>query len=158
MNNSQQQHSKNSLRAWLQLLKTAKRIESRMNSHFVSVHGSSMSRFDVLANLARCENHTASTSELSAMLLASKGNITRLLDRMESDGLIQRANKPDDRRVSIVTMLPAGLRLFQSLAADHEHWIDDLFQPLSNSEISKLNRLMDKLRVRMDATNSEPRR
>ena len=152
MNEAQQLHSKNSLRAWIQLLKTAKRIESRMNSHFVSEHASSMSRFDVLANLARCDDYTATTSELSSMLLASKGNITRLLDRMEVDGLIKRDNHPADKRVSIVTMLPEGERLFKSLAADHETWIDDLFHSLSNNELEKLNRLMEKLRTRMDTT------
>ena len=145
-------HSKNSLRAWIQLIKTAKRIESRLNSHFVSEHGSSMSRFDVLANLARCPEYTASTSQLSGMLLASKGNITRLLDRMVADGLIKREMNAEDKRVSEVRMTSAGETLFQSLVTDHESWIDNLFTTLSNTELNHLIGVMEKLRDRMDET------
>ena len=147
-------HSKNALRAWIQLIKTAKRVEGRMNSHFVTEHHSSMTRFDVLANLARCENYTTTTSRLSSMLLASKGNITRLLDRMVSDGLIQRENNPDDKRVSVVKMLPAGETLFNALATDHESWIDDLFVTFSNDELTQLSAMLETLRERLDETQS----
>ena len=76
--------------AWVQLLKTAKRIESEVASHFANQHNTSLSRFDVLANLERSPGHATGTSQLSKMLLASRGNITRLLDRMEND----RAHSP----------------------------------------------------------------
>jgi DNA-binding MarR family transcriptional regulator len=148
-------HSKNALRAWIQLIKTAKRIEGRMNSHFVTEHQSSMTRFDVLANLVRCEDHTTTTSRLSSMLLASKGNITRLLDRMVSDGLIQREIDPDDKRVSVVKMLPAGESLFNALATDHESWIDDLFVTFSNSELKDLSSMLETLRERLDETQTQ---
>ena len=152
MTESHDLHSKNSLRAWIQLLKIAKRIESRINSHFVTEHGSSMSRFDVLANLSRCPENTTTTSNLSAMLLASKGNITRLLDRMETDGLINRTNSSEDKRVSVIKMTKKGEVLFQSLADDHESWVDDLFVSLSNAEIKKLIGTMEKLSISMDKT------
>ena len=64
--------SKQALRAWVQLLKTAKRIESEIASHFANEHGTSLSRFDVLANLERSPGHATGTSQLSKMLLASR--------------------------------------------------------------------------------------
>ena len=63
--------SKQALRAWVQLLKTAKRIESEVASHFANQHNTSLSRFDVLANLERSPGHATGTSQLSKMLLAS---------------------------------------------------------------------------------------
>ncbi|MDM3870485.1 MarR family transcriptional regulator [Porticoccus sp. W117] len=143
-------HSKNALRAWLQLTKCAKGIEGRVNSCFVNDHNSSLSRFDVLANLDRMPEGRASTSQLAKMLLASKGNITRLLDRMEGDGLIERKPSEVDRRVSDIHLADKGKQLFAAMAADHERWADDIFGALSNDEIKTLIELIGKLRGRLD--------
>src|SRR6478672_5406700 len=97
-------HSKNALRAWIQLTKCAKRIEGHVNRRFTDAHDTSLSRFDVLANLERCDGHAAGATELSRMLLASNGNITRLLDRMEQDKLVRRRPNPRDRRVNDIEM------------------------------------------------------
>lgn len=143
-------HSKNALRAWLQLTKCAKRIEGRVNSRFISEYNSSLSRFDVLANLERMPGHAASTTQLARMLLASKGNISRLLDRMEEDQLIYRKPNASDRRVSDVHLAEKGAERFARMAEDHENWTDEIFAALSNDEVKSLVELMEKLRNRLD--------
>jgi DNA-binding MarR family transcriptional regulator len=142
-------HAKNALRAWIQLTKCAKRIEAHVNRRFAETHGTSLARFDVLANLERCAGHAASTTELSRMLLASQGNITRLLDRMEDDRLVRRRPSASDGRVSEVQMTRAGEALFARLAADHESWTDGMFAGLRNDELKQLQHLLGKLRGRL---------
>ncbi|MGH8482470.1 MAG: MarR family winged helix-turn-helix transcriptional regulator [Nevskiaceae bacterium] len=142
-------HAKNALRAWIQLTKCAKRIEAHVNRRFAEAHGTSLSRFDVLANLERCAGHAASTTELSRLLLASQGNITRLLDRMEQDRLVRRRAGANDRRVSEVQMTRAGEALFARLARDHESWTTAMFADLDNAELKRLIRLLGKLRARL---------
>ncbi|MDE0366707.1 MAG: MarR family transcriptional regulator [Gammaproteobacteria bacterium] len=142
--------SKRALRAWVQLLKTAKRIESEVASHFANQHNTSLSRFDVLANLERSPGHATGTSQLSKMLLASRGNITRLLDRMENDALIRREPHPGDRRISEVRMTAAGEALFARLAPDHEGWAQEIFGALTEAELDDLIAMLRKLRVRLD--------
>ena len=142
---------KNALRAWIRLTKVAKRIESHVNRRFAEAHGTSLSRFDVLANLARCEGRAAGATELSRMLLASQGNITRLLDRMEQDRLVRRRPDPRDRRVSQVQMTRAGEALFARLAKDHEGWTASVFGSLDNAELKQLIGLLGKLRLRVEA-------
>jgi DNA-binding MarR family transcriptional regulator len=143
-------HGKNALRAWIQLTKCAKRIEGHVNRRFTDAHGTSLSRFDVLANLERCDRHAAGATELARMLLASQGNITRLLDRMEEDRLVRRRPDPRDRRVSEVQMTRAGETLFTRLAQDHEAWTSSVFGPLGNDELKQLIALLGKLRVRVE--------
>lgn len=143
--------SKNALRAWIQLTKCAKRIESHVNRRFADTHGTSLSRFDVLANLERCEGHAAGVTELSRMLLASQGNITRLLDRMEQDRLVRRRPSPRDGRVSEVQMTRTGEALFERLARDHEAWTGSVFAPLDHGELKQLAALLGKLRGRVEA-------
>lgn len=142
--------SKQALRAWVQMLKTAKRIESEVASHFANEHNTSLSRFDVLANLERSPDHATGTSQLSRMLLASRGNITRLLDRMEKDSLIRRRTNASDKRISEVHMTDAGERLFARLAPDHEGWAQEIFGVLSKSELTAFIAMLQRLRVRLD--------
>jgi DNA-binding MarR family transcriptional regulator len=142
---------KNALRAWIQLTKVAKRIEGNVNRRFTEAHGTSLSRFDVLANLERCEGHAAGATELSRMLLASQGNITRLLDRMEGDKLVRRRPDPRDGRVSQVQMTRAGEALFARLAQDHEAWTRSIFADLDNDELKALGALLARVRRRLEA-------
>lgn len=142
--------SKNALRAWIQLTKCAKRIEAHVNRRFADAHGTSLSRFDVLANLERCEGHAAEVTGLSRMLLASQGNISRLLDRMEQDRLVRRRPSPRDGRASEVQMTRAGEALFERLARDHEAWTGSVFAPLGDGELKQLAALLGKLRGRVE--------
>lgn len=144
-------HSKNALRAWIQLTKCAKRIEAHVNRRFAEAHATSLSRFDVLANLERCAGHAASMTELSRMLLASQGNITRLLDRMEQDKLVRRRPSPRDGRVNEVQMTRAGEALFERLSRDHEDWTAAMLGELDNRELKQLIALLDKVRARLRA-------
>ena len=148
-------HGKNALRAWIQLTKCAKRIEAHVNRRFAEAHGTSLSRFDVLANLERCEGHAAGVTELSRMLLASQGNITRLLDRMEQDKLVRRRPSPGDRRASEVQLTRAGEALFAQLARDHEAWTRGMFGGLANEELKQLIGLLRKLRARIPEPGTE---
>jgi len=145
-------HSKNALRAWLNLLKCSKRMEQATNSHLDKTFKSSLTRFDVLANLDAMADDTMSTTRLANSLLASKGNITRLLDRMEEDELIIRKPNKEDRRISDVYMASKGRLAFAEMADDHEAWVDTIFSALSLTEEKQLIDIIAKLRQRLEAT------
>ena len=146
----QQGGSKQSLRAWLQMLKCAKRVEQEMAARFRVNHGSSMSRFDVLAHLYEADGTGLSTTQLANKLLASRGNITRLLDRMEEDGLIERRPNRHDRRISDIHLADAGRRMFARMAPAHEGWSDELFSVLREDEKEELIALVQRIRHRLE--------
>lgn len=143
-------HSKNALRAWLNLLKCSKRMEQATNTHLDKTFKSSLTRFDVLANLDALNEETMSTTRLAKSLLASKGNITRLLDRMEEDELIHRKPNKEDRRISDVYMAPKGQESFNEMVNDHESWVDYVFGVLTLGEEKQLIEIISKLRHRLD--------
>jgi MarR family 2-MHQ and catechol resistance regulon transcriptional repressor len=145
-------HSKQSLRAWLHLIKCSKQVEQAISDLFRNGYSSSLSRFDVLAHLDHVGATGITTSVLGQRLLASKGNISRLLDRMEADGLIARRSCPNDRRVSHVVMTDKGGALFRQMAQDHEAWAEEIFAGLSGEELEQLVALLDRVRKRVDGT------
>ena len=142
--------SKHSLRAWLYLLKCSKKLDQIMSARLRRSHGSSLSRFDVLAHLDLAGAAGLSTSALAGKLLASRGNITRLLDRMEHDGLIVRHQHSSDRRIQNIYLSQAGAELFHLMAPDHERWTHEVLSVLEPDEQEELVRLLKTVSARLE--------
>ena len=53
-----------------------------------------------------------SQRELSIMMKVKDSSATRLIDRLERDGLVKRDKLPDDRRVIILSLSEEGAALF----------------------------------------------
>ena len=138
--------SKNSLRLWLNLYKCTKQLEQEMSDRFRENYSSTFPRFDVLAHLYQAGKKGMSTSLLGNSLMASKGNISRLLDRMEEDGLLERKLSEKDRRVSVVYMTDTGAELFKQMASHHEAWTLEVFKSISAAEKEDLLALLKRVR------------
>jgi DNA-binding MarR family transcriptional regulator len=54
-------------------------------------------------------------SELAEQLLVNRTNVTRLADRLENAGLIQRKVCKDDRRGAFAVLTKAGLEMQQKM-------------------------------------------
>ena len=121
-----------------------------MAERFRRQFNSSLSRFDVLAHLDLSGAAGMSTSQLASRMLASKGNITRLLDRMERDGLIRRRRHERDRRVSHVHLADKGKTLFAKMAPQHERWTHAILNVLSRDEKDELARLLRIVKHRLE--------
>jgi DNA-binding MarR family transcriptional regulator len=64
--------------------------------------------FEVLLRLVRSPGHRLTMSQLAHEITFSTGGFTKLADRMESAGLVCRVACPNDRRVTWMTLTPAG--------------------------------------------------
>ena len=89
------------LAAWKQLQRATALITSRFRRDLAAA-GLSLEQFDVLVRLAWAPSGTLPLHELTASMVVadalSRSGITRLLDRMERDGLITRTVSTTDRR------------------------------------------------------------
>ncbi len=57
------------------------------------------------------------TSEIGSRLISRAPDVTRLLDRLEERGLVRRERRPENRRVVMASLAPAGKKLLAELAA-----------------------------------------
>lgn len=133
-----------SLRLWLRLFTCTTMIERQVGSALKREFGSSLPRFDLLAQLDRCRDGLR-MSDLSERTLTTGGNITWLVRALESEGLVSRRVAAADRRAAIVRLTPAGQRHFNAMARAHERWIIDLFATLPTADQRILRRLLDTL-------------
>ncbi|MCS6777836.1 MAG: MarR family transcriptional regulator [Chloroherpetonaceae bacterium] len=73
-------------------------------------------QYNALRLLRAAHPESLQTLTLAARLISRAPDITRLLDRLEERGLIQRERPMEDRRMVQVRITPAGIALLQEMA------------------------------------------
>src|SRR5262249_38720238 len=93
--------SKQRLRLWVRILRTARAIEAEVRERRRVESGTTLPQFDVMAALERKPDGMTMT-ELSRFLMVSNGNVTGIIDRLVSEKLVTRRAPADDRRAILV--------------------------------------------------------
>jgi len=90
-------------------------------------------------------------TDLSERLLVDKSTITRIVDRLESAGLVRREADADDRRVQRVVLTVQGRATRDQARAAHERSIERRMSALDADEQRQLRELLTKLRDGLQA-------
>lgn len=97
--------------AWYQLLRTHAAICREMERRFdKGAKPVTIGWYDVLVTLEKAPEGRLRMSELADQVLLSYSGLTRLVDKIETAGLLRREMCPGDRRVCYATITPAGLK------------------------------------------------
>jgi DNA-binding MarR family transcriptional regulator len=133
------------LRIWLRLLTCTQLIERRVRSGLREAFGTTLPRFDLMAQL---ERHPGGLkmNELSRMLMVTGGNVTTIVDQLEKEGLVERLDEPADRRAFRIRLTRAGDKTFAEMARAHEQWVVELLEGLTHKEHDELLKLLAKLK------------
>jgi DNA-binding MarR family transcriptional regulator len=137
---------KTELRLWLRLLTCTTLIENEVRRRLRDQFDITLPRFDLLAQLDRTPGGMT-LGELSQRMMVSNGNITGLVDRLLTQGLISRRPAPNDRRVQIVSLTAEGRRFFRAMARENADWIKQIFAGLSSDDISDLMDVLAKTKA-----------
>jgi DNA-binding MarR family transcriptional regulator len=129
------------LRVWLRLLSCTTRIEDQIRQRLRNDFGTTLPRFDLLAQLERSPDGLT-MRELSQRLMVTGGNVTGITDQLEAEGLVVREPHPSDRRSVTVRLTPAGRRQFKRMAATHEGWIVELLAGWSPEQKTAVGELL----------------
>jgi DNA-binding MarR family transcriptional regulator len=143
------------LKIWLRLLACTTRVENVIRQRLRSEFGTTLPRFDLMAQLDR-EPDGLSMGELSARMMVTGGNVTGIVDQLESEGLVQRAAHPNDRRAYQVRLTAAGRRQFRRMAAVHEGWIIELFDGWSPAQKTQVHALLATLKQHLAGIDTAP--
>jgi len=134
------------LGAWRGLLRVHSRMTKALDAELIAEHGISLSSYEVLLFLADAPDGRLRMSELADGVLLSRSGLTRLVDRMERDGLLRRERCEDDARGFNALITTEGRDLFQSARRTHLDGVRELFlSHLSADELRTLARLWEKV-------------
>jgi DNA-binding MarR family transcriptional regulator len=104
--------------------------------------------------LARAGPEGLRLSEISKRLRVTEGNITGIIDRLEESGLAERVPHPEDRRVILACLTPAGKDLCSQVGPIFAGRLKDLFSGLSNSEMEALAQALEQLALQVEAAGT----
>jgi len=142
------------LRVWFRLLTCATHIERSVRQGLRGEFGITLPRFDLLSQLDRAEEGLT-MGELSRRLMVTNGNVTGLIDRLVTEGLVARTPSPHDRRAQVVSLTPAGKQAFEAMIPKHQDFIAERFQGIARAELAELHRLLGKLKTSFEARESQ---
>jgi DNA-binding MarR family transcriptional regulator len=100
-------------RAWHELMNRYHRISCVLDRALQTEHGISGSEFAVLEQLAAADDCSLRLHELGEHTHVTQSALSRLVARLEADGLVERAMCVDDRRSIYVRLTPAGRELYR---------------------------------------------
>jgi len=107
-------------------------------------------RYHVLRNLEFADGELPQ-SELSRMMDVTSGNLSRLLDGLESEGLIARRANPQDRRFSYIMLTPAGQELCGRLMPAVGSLATEMLAGFSAEDKAKFLELLSRFKRNVDA-------
>jgi DNA-binding MarR family transcriptional regulator len=110
--------------------------------------------YDVLVALKQAPNQQLRLSELAETLLVNRTNVTRLVDRLEKAGLIQRKACKDDRRGAFAVLTKAGVAMQKKMWEVYAQSIARYFgRHLSEADVETMTRSLTTVLTALDETS-----
>ena len=113
--------------AWLRFLRAHAAITRELSSRLEALHGLTLSDFDVLIQLYFAEGRRMRRIDLARSVLLTASGITRLLDGLESCGLVTKERCASDARVTYAVLTKAGVKKCEEARESHNADIAELF-------------------------------
>lgn len=127
------------IQTWVAFLAAHARVVPLVDKDLKSACGISLTWFDVLQQLSIVPGQRLRMQELADALLLSKSGLTRLIDRIENEGLVARQSVPGDRRSLYVVLTPSGQSLVRKArVAVRESVASHFGSKLSDEELEML--------------------
>ena len=127
------------LAAWRGFLRTHAKLVRELDAELMAAHNLPLSSYDVLINLRSAPGRRLRMAELADRALLSRSGMTRMVDRLEREGLLQRDNCSSDARGCYAVLTEAGEALLRRARPTH---LDGILQRfLAHCEGDDLARL-----------------
>jgi len=134
------------LRAWRGLLRAHACLAKRLDAALEQAHGLPMTSYEVLHHLEEANGGRMRMCELAEQAQLSRSGLTRLVDRLERDGLIERCSCEHDARGAYACLTGAGRERLEAARGTHLAVIrEQFFSHFSESELSSLADMWERI-------------
>ena len=133
------------LRAWRLFFESALALIDVLGKELEEAAGIPMRWYDVLVQLEESPQGI-SMNLLAERVLHSKSGFTRVVDRMEEEGLVRRVRPEHDRRTILVVLTDKGTETMERARSYHRDGIERHFsQHLTDADVKCLTRALEKV-------------
>ncbi len=113
--------------------------------------------YDVLWALERADEQRLRMNELATQVVLSRSNLTRLVDRLEQAGLVERQRSEDDRRGAYAVLTASGKAMRKRMWPTYQNAIRELFEEgISETEAATMGKALRRLLERAHSNTAPP--
>src|SRR5256714_6472904 len=129
------------LDAWRGFLRTHARLVRELDEELTERHGLPLSSYDVLVQLNEAPDGMLRMSHLADAVLLSRSGLSRLVTRLEKEGLLERSDCPSDARGAFAVITEKGRARLEEARATHRAGVRERFiDKLGERELRQLQR------------------
>jgi DNA-binding MarR family transcriptional regulator len=133
------------LETWRAVVTSHAAVTDRVQKALVAADLPPLSWFELLQAVKTSPNGYPRMSELAAWLTLSRGGITKLVDRLERAGYLERVNCTEDRRALQAALTPAGEEMLAEMRAVYEAELEHHLRTLSAQEAELITAALGKV-------------
>lgn len=133
------------VRAWIGLLRGQTALQRELSGRLLADHGLTLNDYEVLLYLSRAPDRRLRRVDLAERVLLTPSGITRLLDGLESAGLVAKAECESDARVTYAVLTDAGHERLEAASKTHVADIEAAFSGFDDEELAALAALPSRL-------------
>lgn len=117
-------------------------------AQFLATYNLSPAKFNIMLAVKHAGKEKGiAQNAISKLLLVTTSNMTRMLDKLEKDGYVERINQEGDRRVNLIKITKKGSDLLDAIWPHYKEKIDKLITSVfAKSEKVQLNKLLEKFK------------
>jgi DNA-binding MarR family transcriptional regulator len=134
------------LAAWRGMLRVQASLLRTMDVDLTAAHGIGLRSYEVLLHLEDAPGHRLRMSDLCRSVLLSASGVSRLVDRLERDGLARRERCSEDGRGYWAVLTTAGHQRLCEARPTHLAGVRRLFlSHFSSEDLSRLGQYWDRV-------------
>lgn len=134
------------LRAWRAFLRAHHAVTAELDAELGREQDLPLGSYEVLLYLASAPDRALRMSRLAERVMLSRSGLTRLVDRLEAEGLVERLACPTDARGHLARLTAAGALRLRRAAPVHLRGVRQHFvRKMSDEDLGHLADLLEKI-------------
>lgn len=134
-------------RAWISFIQTQQLLLEKVDEEFKKKNLPPLTWYDVMLELDKQKDGMLRLNVLGERILLSKYNVTRIVRRLEEEGLVYRETCPQDARGVYAVITPKGRELRKRMWPVYYNVIRKyFFSSLTDSELEQIVECMNRIR------------
>lgn len=134
------------LTVWRTMLRAQVKISRRLQADLLADHDLALGSYDVLMHLGEAEGGRLRMNDLADRVLLSRSGLTRLVDRLQRDGLVDRQSCTSDARGLYAVLTPAGHARLAEATPTYQRGVREyVLSRLDADDLRQFGMILDKL-------------
>ncbi|HEX4725152.1 MAG TPA: MarR family transcriptional regulator [Pseudonocardiaceae bacterium] len=143
---------------WRSFLRAHAHITRALENELLAAQQLSLASYDVLVQLAEAPGQRLRMTELADAVLLSRSGVTRLVDRLEKGGLVERGRVDSDGRGVVAVLTQYGFERLRAATGTHLSGVARHFAgPLAGDDLESFGRTCERLAEAGSGAEAEAR-